>query len=133
MTLTWDFLLNFDFNNDLPEQRTKDTLNEYINWKTYLKNNHIDISDVIYKNYLTNKIYSLEKNKFPYSTEDNVFHYVLWINDSYKKDITNKKIMEIILQKMYEINCSGYICFENTSNCKSIKNILHYQVFFRKC
>ena len=133
MTLTWDFLLNFDYNNDLPEQRTEETLKKYINFKNDLKNNNIDISDVIYKNYLKDKIFSIEKNRFPYSTEENVFHYVLWINDNFKKDITNKKIMEVVLEKMKQINCSGYICFENTLNCKSIKNILHFQVFFKKC
>ena len=131
MTLTWDFLLNFDYSKDLPEQRTKETLNEYIHWKINQKN--ININDYIYEKYLINNDYSIQKNRFPYETDKNILHYVLWINDNYKKNITNKKIMEIILQKMNEINYSGYICFENTSNCKSIKHILHYQVFFRKC
>lgn len=133
MTLTWNFLLEFDYSKDLPEQRTEETLNEYKLWKLNLEKNNEIISDVIYKKYLKNKSYHIEKNSFPYLTEKNVFHYVLWINDSYKKNITNKKIMNIVIKKMKEINCSGYICFENTSNCKSIKEILHYQVFYRKC
>lgn len=133
MTLTWNFLLEFDYSKDLPEQRNEETLNEYKLWKLNLEKNNEVISDVIYKKYLKNTSYHIEKNSFPYLTEKNVFHYVLWINDSYKKNITNKKIMDIVIKKMKEINCSGYICFENTSNCKSIKEILHYQVFYRKC
>lgn len=131
MTLDWNFLLNFDYNNDLPEQRTPEVLAEYQMWKDSIKKENIN--NYIFNKYLLNKNYSIEKNRFPYSTEKNIFHYVLWINNSYKKKLTNKKIMDIVISKMKEINCSGYICFENTNNCKSIKQISHYQVFFRKC
>ena len=134
MIITWDFLMNHDYNIPLKDDtRSDDIINKYNIWKKYIKDNNYDVSDYLHKKYLSDCDYCIIKNEFSYNVTNNIYHYVLWINKDYKLKLTNKKILNIITSKMNEIGCSGYICFENHSLVKSVDNILHYQVFFRRC
>ena len=133
MRITWEYLLNFDYNNPFPNERTDEMLEEYSKWQIYLKENNIDINEYLFNTYLKNNDYCIEANRFPYKTPENIFHYVLWINPNYKNILTNKNILEIVINKMNELKCSGYICFENHVSVRSVLGIPHYQVFFRKC
>lgn len=111
------------------------TRTDYVN-KTYAefkKNLNIPINDYIIENYLKDINYNICPNKFPYNTPQNMAHYILWINPKYENKITDKKVCEIIYNKMNELGYNEYFCFENHVNAKSVKGVLHYQIFFSKC
>ena len=134
MIITWEFLMNYDYNIPLKEDvRSEHTINDYDIWKKYIKDNNLNINNYLHKKYLSDCNYCIEKNRFPYNVEENIFHYVLWINKNYEYKLNNKKILDIITLKMNELNYSGYICFENHELSKSVDDILHYQIFFRRC
>lgn len=126
--LTWHYLLHFDYSKPLPNFRSKEILDKYNDLK--IKEN--DIPKYIYNKYLINKKYNLVKNDFPYLTDNNVEHYVLWINQSYEKIITKEEIKNIIINKMKELQYDEYIFYENHESVKTIHEIKHYQIFFRK-
>lgn len=128
MVLTWNFLINFDFDKPLPNFRSEKTLLEY----TKFKGKNYDINNYIYSKYLENTNYSLQENDFPYETESNMKHYVLWINKSFEKNISQNLLKCIIKQKMIELNFDDFLFFENHTSIKTIPGILHYQVFFKK-
>ncbi len=60
-------------------------------------------------------------------------HYVLWINPNYVDKLTNIEIVNIINEQMVILGYQEYICFENDIKTKSVLDILHYQVFLKKC
>lgn len=126
--LTWEFLKHFNFKNPLPNFRSKATLDKY---KTF-KNNTKNVSKFIYEKYLKNKPYCIEKNDFPYVSESNMEHYILWINNSFSQNISKVFLENIIKNKMQELGFNEYIFFENHESVKTIHDILHYQIFFRK-
>ena len=87
----------------------------------------------IEKAYLYNKMeplifktnFIIKLNDFPYNVEDNIIHYVLWLNDIYPNNI----IQDIINQEF-----KGYqsvIWWVNAENIRSIKNIYHAHVFVK--
>ena len=81
MIITWEFLMNYDYNIPLGKNvRSKYTLNKYDIWKKYLKDNDFNINDYLHNKYLSDCDYCINKNRFSYNVEENVFHYVLWIN-----------------------------------------------------
>lgn len=124
--LSWNFLLDFDFSNPFPNFRSEYTLYLYKDFKEKNKN----MSKFINEKYLKNKNYSIEKNDFPYLTEENLHHYVLWINKSFEKNVNKILITKILKNKMKELNFIDFIYFENHYSIKTIPDILHYQVFF---
>lgn len=134
MKVSWEFLLNYYQDYPLPQSaRSEDILNKYKVWKLKLKNKGYEINSYLHNKYLKNKSFSIDINPFPYNLEDNIYHYVLWINNDYRDKVTNLEIKNIIYKKMSELNCSGYVCFENHIDCKSVSKVLHFQIFFRKC
>ena len=114
MLLTWDFLLNYDNSIPLPETvRTMDTILKYNKWKETIINNGYEINDYLYNKYLLDKPYCIEENPFRYNVDINIFHYVLWIDNSYKDTLIDSQIINIISLKMIELKCKEYVYFEN--------------------
>lgn len=131
MILSFDILENWNYPDPFPKNvRTELVLKKYNEFKTNLE---LKIEDYILEKYLKDKMFSIDLNAFPYNVNDGMSHYVLWINPIFEKKITNKKIIEIIINKMKELNCNEFFCFENNKLAKSVDGILHYQVFFGKC
>lgn len=127
--ITWEFLQSFDFEKKaLPNFRSQETLDKYQTFKKNTKN----VAEYIYAKYFKNKNFCIEKNDFPYITESNIEHYVLWIHKSFEKNVSKSFLENIIYQKMKDLHFDEYICFENHSSVKTIPDILHYQIFFRK-
>jgi hypothetical protein len=134
MLVTFDFLEKWNFSIELPgEVRTKETIEKYNKFKEKIKSENISIGEFIKNKYLTDKLYSFNLNTYPYNIENNMQHYVLWISPLFKKKINDKMICKLITDKMEELGYNEYFCFENHIKAKSILEILHYQVFFRKC
>ena len=65
----------------------------------------------------------LEKNSFPYNVEDNITHYILWINP--KKNINNLQIYQYI---DYIFDDTERIYFENLPKNRSV-NFRHFHIF----
>ena len=134
MLVTFEFLENWNFNKELPnEVRTKETIEKYNKFKQKIKKENISIGEFIKNKYLTDKLYSFDINTFPYNIENNMKHYVLCISPIFKSKVSDKILCRIITDKMEELGYNEYFCFENHTNVKSVLEILHYQVFFRKC
>ena len=86
--------------------------------------------------YLMNKYFSsgnkivFGKNDYPYFTEPNVYHFLLWIHPSMK--VKECMVSQLIDSHMPEtLNAKEYIYFENLGNNKSIPDIRHFHVFIR--
>ena len=134
MIITFDLLNSWSFPNPFPKNiRSKTILDKYNNFKNSLDKNDIKIEDYILNKFLKNKSYNLILNNYPYNLDENMTHYVLWIHPDYVVNLTNKKIHELLNNKMIELNCNQYFCFENNIQSKSVQGVLHYQVFFGKC
>ena len=128
MTLTWKFLLQFDFSKPLPNQRSSETIQKYNNFKKLNK----DICSYIKNKYLNNCDYCIIKNDFPYDTEKDVKHYILWIKDSFLENINKRDIEDLIQKKMLELEYSNYIYFENHISVQTVPDIKHFQIFYKK-
>ena len=134
MLVTFDFLETWNFDKELPaEVRTKETIEKYKIFKLKLNESNISIEDHIKNKYIGDKLYSFDLNAFPYNVDENMVHYVLWINPFYRNKITDKLLCELLVNKMIELGYDEYFCFENHIKAKSVSDILHYQVFFKKC
>lgn len=134
MLITIEFLEQWDFQKLLPNNVRSDKVNlQYVKFKKDLSNKKISIDNYIFETILQSKKYSINRNNFPYNIPNNMLHYVLWINPLYFNKISDKEICEIIIEKMKELDYNEYFCFENHKGCKSILEIPHYQVFYRKC
>ena len=134
MIITIEFLEKWNFDKLLPfDVRTPNIRSKYEKFKKKLNNSSISIDTYIYNKYLKNDMYKIIENNFPYNIDNNMYHYVLWINPKCFKIINDKKITDIICDKMKKLNCNEYFCFENQNGSKSVLKIPHYQIFFRRC
>ena len=129
MLVTWDFLKTYSPEIPLPtDVRTPEVIELYTH-EFKLKSN-FEKKSIIYDNYLENNL-NLHKNKYPYNSEEGVYHYVLWVHPDFEKEC-NSKIIEKLLDKfLKESEYNDYIYFENHKDCRSILNEKHYQIFFK--
>jgi hypothetical protein len=130
MLVTWNFLKQYNREVPLPEDvRTLETINTYKN-EFKIKSNE-DKLQLLYKFYLKDDL-NLHKNKYPYNLDNGIEHYVLWIHPNYENKCSTKDIKIFIENFLKDNQFSDYIYFENNNLSKSILNIKHYQVFFKK-
>lgn len=153
--ITWNELLKFNYkiviiklnrNNDIEEKYN-------IHKKNLLKNN------ILLKDYLINKLFNndpkikfkLSINQFPYNTDKNIKHLLLWINPLYLYNKNNENNTEISFKNITEEfnymkniflslikdnkeiyldrSIKDLIIFKNSQKTKSIKDIEHYHIF----
>ena len=72
-------------------------------------------------------IYNFSENKYPYNIEENIKHYLFWINPKSNEILNIFKINSIIQNYLKK----PYIIFENLPDNKSVPEIKHYHVFFK--
>jgi len=88
-------------------------------------------------------IYQFLPNNYPYNVEEGIEHYVLWFNPTFQPKWLQESNLfadlilkhEIIRQKDVMITHAGlhpYIFWKNIPENTSVKDIVHYQVFYRK-
>ena len=100
--------------------------------KSYINNKtkYINYDNYILKNYLHNKLYNLQPNKYPYNLKKNIKHYVLWLNPMLKYNyIYDKKFINKLLKK--KIKNKAFYFYMNSNDKRSIKTVPHYQVFIK--
>jgi len=125
---SWNFLKQFNFNPPLNNQLKRSTQiqKKYDNYQKNPFNAIIFGRDLFYNN----DILMFIKNRFPYNVDDNIEHYILFINPKLKKKFTDINIYKIIKQRYVRNN--PFIVFENSPKNRSIKNITHYHIFILK-
>lgn len=125
---SWDFLQQFHLNppNSIQLKREKKIQKEYDKYQENPLNNIIFAKTLFYNN----DIFMFIKNRFPYNIENNISHYILFINPKLKKKFTDKNI-NIIIKRLF-VPYRSFIVFENYPQNRSIKNITHYHVFILK-
>lgn len=100
--------------------------------KLYVSNKikYKNYDNYILNNYLKNRLYNLQPNKYPYNLEKNIKHYVLWLNPMLKyKYIYDKKFIHKLLKK--KIKNKQFYFYMNKIDKRSVKTIPHYQVFIK--
>jgi hypothetical protein len=143
--LSWVFLRQFNFSNP-PEiclGRSSKVMEKYIEHKNHLDSENIDINNYINSKYFSNnnRKYYIDKNQFPYYCDDNIEHYVMWINfesqdgSNFGKEYQSE-FRDYICYKMFnnDINDMNKNCiyFQNLTAQQSIKGVPHLQIFIRK-
>jgi len=121
--ITWNMLKNHDEYIHLFKR-------EPIVQKRYeMYKNTINVSDYILNQIIQESPFQLSLNQFPYHLEKDIHHYVLWIHP--QVDISNKSVQVILENLKNELGFDELVYFENNYQDRSIKDIKHYQVFFK--
>ena len=102
-------------------------------YNKYINSLNKSIDNIIIDKYFNkdDKIFCIDKNMFPYYTENNIYHYILWINPT-------KKINDIEIYNYINLYYCNYtikkniIYFENNFKNKSIQNIRHFHIFIKQ-
>lgn len=126
----WEYLSQFNLDN--PPQnflvRNKETQTKYSDYLNSFKNIDNYLVNLLFKN---NEEFVLRLNDFPYDCENNIEHFVLWINPNLNiqtKDIIN--YINVYINNIGKQN-KDIIYFENLTKDKSIKSIRHFHLFKR--
>lgn len=124
----WDFIKQFHKNSpSIQIKRTNEVESKYIQHKSLLIKNKINIHDYIVKNYFEDDCkYKFVNNEFPYNVESNIEHKLLWFNPNINYQINDEYINNLLNELLFDKN---YIYFENIDSNKSIKSIRHIHVF----
>ena len=125
--LSWNYLSKFSLQNPPLENFSRDAITEkqYNLFKDTMKKNNISLNNHIINKYFSdNSKYKLLLNKYPYYTEEDIVHYVLWINPKFNSEFNNEKVINIL-----DDNFNDYIVFKNLTKNMSIEGVVHYQVF----
>jgi hypothetical protein len=132
--VTWQFLSQF---HKIPPRilipRTPEIQKSYEFYKT---TTHVDLKWSLFPEE-SNSLYQFLPNKYPYNIEDNIKHYVLWFNPKLPSCLQESNLFvdfilqhKIINQNNVLMTSEGlhpYIFWKNSS----VKNMTHYQVFYR--
>ena len=79
--------------------------------------------------------FSLVPCDFPYNLSYGIDHWILWLNPKYKSCNYNYKDIDHIIRYYLDNYCQlskyhEYIYFDNLVQNQSVKEIVHYHVFF---
>lgn len=132
--ISWDLLKEYEKNPPKSSKtyRTKKVNEEYNIHKYKLKQQNITLSQHIIKtvfNNNSNKIIKLESNPFPYFIEDNVKHYLLWLNPLVKN--TNINLLDHIPPIFNKYKDDRIAIISNTKDARSIPEIDHIHIFIK--
>ena len=97
--------------------------------ETIANNSKFDLIKYIFNkdlNKLKPSDWVIKLNDFPYDTEKDIIHYVLWLPSI---DYTEKSIQKIIDSEFSDYK--NVVWFTNVPKLRSIKNIYHAHVFVK--
>jgi hypothetical protein len=132
--ITWDLLKEYEKKppKSSSTYRTKNVNDAYKIHKSRLKQQNITLSQHIIKSVFNNnpnEIIKLESNSFPYFIEDNVKHYLLWLNPLVKH--TNINLLDHIPYQFNKYKDENIAIISNTKEARSIPEIDHIHIFIR--
>mgnify|MGYP001189693280 CR=1 FL=1 len=125
--ITWSELSFYNFNNPPTKQirRSPQTQNKY---DIHKKNLKINQSEHIKKNILKENDFAYTQNSFPYETEKNIKHDIIWS----KRDLSEADIREIIIKHNQNMDIEkDCVYFINIKSNQSIPDITHAHVFIK--
>ena len=138
--INWDFVKsifeqhkNQNFPMEVIHKSRKDSVERaYNEWK--LKNTETTLYDKIFSNIKEDFVIRL--NDFPYNLEENVLHYIVWLNPNQTKYNYNSVIDKNLLNKIKTVLYNKHeivdmIYFRNKSIHRTIKTINHYHVLVK--
>jgi len=141
--ITWNFIKKFNKKPPLFNLPRDNKINEsYINHINECNHKYGSISNYIYKKHFSNKSkkYTIVKNNFPYITESNIKHLLIWFNPNYyNHDLNFNKEDTLINSIIHEHNSNcciedkinNYIYFENYASNKSVLGVKHIHLFVK--
>ena len=110
--------------------RTKDIENKYSQFREKTPNIYDHLFRTLF--YKNDKLV-FKENDFPYKFEENISHYIIWLNPKNNKRITQRQINKFLSENILKLNIDiqDYIIFKNNPINKSVKTIEHYHVLLR--
>lgn len=129
--MTWDIVKKFHRNPpEIKLPRTVETIERYETNMKIIKAKQTISEYLMDKYFSTGDKIVFNRNDYPYFTEPNIYHFLLWIHPSMK--VKDCMISELIdSHKPETLDVKEYIYFENLGNNKSIQDIRHFHVFIR--
>ena len=125
--ISWNYLSQFNEKN--PPQETLYRKKEVQdNYETFRGSLDITIADYLHSTLFGDQEsleYNLRLNDFPYNTEDNITHYILWINP--KSDKKNTLPVKSIIK--LKLKVKNVVYFMNVPKNRSVMEIPHYHIF----
>lgn len=128
--LTWKQLQKFNHNTSEDTIAREPSISKkYREYRGTIK----DINQHIMENMFPNsEPYCLTDNMFPYWTESNVQHDILWVNPEVvdMKLIMNKNWIDERLKEL--LPNKQLVVFMNLPNNQTVRMVPHYHVFYKK-
>ena len=103
-------------------QRTREVESKYRGFLKVVPN----VNKYIFEKYLIDKNYALVPNRFPYHTDKNVLHYILWFRPEFK--IIPQEIQSTV-HRLFP--GKRYVAFINHPEVQSVPKVPHYHVFIK--
>lgn len=135
--MNWEYLKQFNYNPPtINLLRQKTVQDNYNNHKININVKNINIEDYIINKYFKdpNSKYYFTLNTFPYNLEDNIKHYIIWLNPIYYNDkqinFNNIKHIDFI-KSIINVPYDDFIFFENNIQHRSVLGIRHIHVFIK--
>ena len=107
--------------------RTLEVQNNYQKHIDFLKKQNMTALDNI-KTIVPNNTITIIPNDFPYNTEKNVLHYVVWCRNVVP---TKQEIVSEIEKFALHNDFEDFIFFQNPPSLQSIPELLHYHLFLK--
>ena len=131
--ISWETLKQFSVVNppNVRLYRDEGIEKKYTLHRERIKENYESVAE-----YLIKKMFSDEAcdtrmvfidNTFPYNTDSNIKHMLVWINPKYSENI--KEVYSFI----NENTSNPFIYFKNQTQFKTILEVEHYHVFIKSC
>jgi hypothetical protein len=127
MVLSWDKLVTHD-NNPPVGTLHRDPIHDdaYNVHRAVLFAKGISVEKHIVENVMNGSTVALTPNEFPYLTEPDIKHLVLWMLPG--SEMTHEEAKSYV-SKALNTSLQNVVLFENMVANKSIKAIPHFQVF----
>jgi hypothetical protein len=111
--------------------RNKETEIAYLKHKLDISRKFITIDEYLFQKYFNDDApYKFDINFFPYNIEDDISHYILWLNPTCFKSVEdeNNTAKKLIDDKFKD---KTYFYGANAPSNKSVHSITHYHIFVK--
>ena len=133
--ITWELLKKYELMPPKSSKtyRTKEINDAYENHKNKLKQQNLTLSKYITKTLFNNnnkELVRLELNPFSYNVDENVSHFILWLNPLIEHP-NNIDLKTLIPYPYSEYTDDKIAIISNSLDARSIPEIEHIHLFIR--
>tara|TARA_Y100000991_G_scaffold214976_1_gene204056 strand:+ start:169 stop:609 length:441 start_codon:yes stop_codon:yes gene_type:complete len=97
----------------------------YNKYKKHLQKIDNIFEYLLNKLFLNNDFFVIQNADFPYYLSEYIIHKIIWFNPKYYSKNIDYDFVNKILKRKYK----KYIVFENKTQNRSVKSIIHYHFF----